>query len=1353
MPKLHAVLRSLSLLFLSSWVGVVAQPVEAQQTVTLSGRVTDTAGQPVSGALVALKRLPGWAWVDGQDTAGNGTYRFSVPPGTYALEVQPHGPFITQQIELTLSTDTTRNFVLESGVTLSGQVTGPTGQPVPWAFLSVHNEAGQQISFGSADDSGRYSLGVPVGTYQIDVYSDDFVNLMLEGVAVPHDTVLSITLESGVLLAGQVVDEVGQSVQGAQVCAYLPTEDQWFCTDTEPAGSFQIRVAPDAGYIVTVRPVAPLRQTRLRLEIGREEMSDLVLTVSRDPTPFVPDDPPKAALISISPPTADGEATLHGAAGAVAPYSAVVAITLETGHFTTTQATANGSFAATLFAPAGTSVLIQADPFGTSVAQLLAFDTDVDRDSAIAALPGTILRVADPTASGIPIGGAGRTTWRRRELPAWTFHGSLATHILTPGDPLRVHGTVRVDSPVLQGVDGLRVNATLGLERTDGSSLLHETSASTFLTPTGLPIERKGQPWATGLGQARNLPLVKTASAQAAAEVDLTLTLPPDLPAGYYRPFLAFDFPDMPTENPLSPDRLETRQQNQNLLILPIIKVGNPVPPRLHWALLLDTLSNGSRGVVAEEDADRFGIAQRILTPSEAFVIPRLSPASGQPLTYRLEPFAPTVSLGAGSGGHSPNSPRIPFRFPSGQLTVRIDHPDGTKTVLGPAPFVQSRVKSLVDDEGGLFDSGGGHLHHVYQLSTMDPRFEVAFAQDGLHVITVEGTIDDIWGNTWIGDGTYEVHVGRVLALDTAVLPGTHFEVGDGFNPGLVVSPPLTAEVEVWIQHVPHSDSSQLEEQVIRGRTNRFGYFQPAGNTVVFDQPGEYRVDITARGYDEQGQLWMGSRTWGGVVAPVNPLIVAHGRRGIDNQETIGPQWFTRDQLDLPPPPAGHVQIPFQSGDVQWLENQDSAIPLVSFHDPSRHLTDLLRQRDRGSFMGPGGFTERVVVGETPLFSSRPDGIDPFLDPTKVDLWAYSYRSVQRPLVRVREEIGEENILNPYWRFDEQYANQIGVGKNGDLPGEIKFQYGAAVLHGSALDQSHYAIYGSLFVLIPDDDPVGTRTFPPFQGNGGGPSGGPLFTLKGEEIDLFIHLTGVRPGSVLETGNTFALVGAVGPTLPAKVAYTVTAPDGSKRTFSGQANSIGYYYEPEDNFIVDQPGRYTVDLRVTYDGRTSAGQVTEPFPQGDVLGTARGRFSVYAVSPHSAPLEVDMPEHDFLTAPADLTVTATAPTGMRLTGGHMTALIPGVVLEDGSLAVEHNGLTYDYDPVGLAAEVPILDVEHFGEPVAADVVTVSLFGEGRDSAGQPHYAARVVTLHGAEFLNLTPVAPDPTDVRDLERLE
>ena len=1374
MPELNSVLRPLALVFLSGWLGAVAQPATAQQTITLSGRVTDSAGNAVAGATVYLHRLPGFVFIDGQDTDGTGAYRLSVAPGTYQLQVEPHGPFIPQRRELTLATNTTQNVVLEVGVTLSGQVTGSAGQAVPGVYLSVRNEAGQQISFGSANATGRYSLGVPAGTYQIEVSSDDFLDTTVEGVAITQDTVLNITLESGVVLGGKVVDDAGQPVLDAQVCVHLPSEQWWAgsCSHTEPTNGFRFRVALGV-YMVTVRPVFPLRLTRRRLEVGQAGVTEFVLTVSRDPTPFVPDDPPKAALISISSPTADGEVTLTGAAGSVAPQSAVVAITLETGHFTTAQATDDGSFTATLFAPAGTSVLIKADPDGATFTRFLTglggtlnifFSNGEEGGDTIglAGLPGTILRVADPPGAGIRIGSAGQTDWD--QLPAWTFQGSLNTQTLAPGDPLRVRGTVRVDSPALQGVDTLQVNASLRLERlsdTEGASILRRNIyASTFLTPTGLPIERFPLDWDAGLAVHRQVPLVKRATTRAEAEVALTLTLPADLPVGYYRPFLNFWFPEMPAESP--PSRSFIRSVHSSGRSVPfdarlsIIRVGNPTPPRLYWPLLLDTLSNGSRGVLAMEDADHFGVAQRILTSSETFVIPRLSAASGQPLTYRLEPFAPTVGL---SDRDIPSPPRIPFQFPSGSLTITIRQPDGSERVLGPAPFVQLRFKSLVDEEGFLLDSGGGHITDAYQLSTMDPRFEVTFAQDGLHIITVEGAIDDIWGHTWTGGGTYEVHVGRALALDTAVLPGTHFEIGDSFNPGLVVSPPVTAEVEVRIRHVPHSDINQLQERIIRGRTNRFGYFQPAGNRVIFDQPGEYRVDITAKDRDAQGQLWMGSRTWGGVVAPVDPLIVAHGRRGIDAQDTIGPQWFFFDTIPQNGSTNPHVPFPFQSGDVQWLREAEhgSAIPLVSFHDPSRQLTMLLRQRggeDQVPLqLSPGSFAERVVVGETPLFSSRPDGIDPHLDPAKVDLWGYSYRSSQRPLVRVREEIGEDAMESAYWRFGERYADQIGVGAHGDLPGEIKFQYGAAVLHGSALDQSHYAIHASLFVLVPDDDPLGQRTFPPFQGNGGGPSGGPLFTLKGEEIDLFIHLTGVRPGSVLETGNTFALVGAVGPTLPVQVAYTVTVPDGSKRTFSGQANSIGYYYEPEDNFIVDQPGRYTVDLQVTYDGSTSAGQVTAPFPQGGVLGTARGRFSVYVVSPHSAPLEVDLPEHDFLTAPADFTVAATPPTGMRLVGGHMTALMPGVVLEDGSLTVEANGLTYDYDPVSLSTGVPILDVEWDGVPVAADVVTVSLFGEGRDSAGRPSYAARVVTLHGAEFLNLTPVPPDPTAIRDLERLE
>ena len=399
--------------------------------------------------------MPGRIWTAGQDTDGNGAYRHSVPPGTYVLKVwPPHGPLIAQNIEgLTLSTDTTRNIVLETGVTLSGQVTGPNGQPVPGAWLWLVDSNNVEASFGAANASGLYSLGVPVGTYQVNVYSEDFLDPRLEGVAVTQATVLNITLESGVLLEGKVVDDAGHPVPDAEVCVHLPAEESWegFCTDSELEGIFQLRVPP-AEYMVTVRPVFPLRPIRLRrLEVSGEGVPDLVLMVSRQPMPFVPDEPPKAALISISPPTAEGEVTLRGAAGSVAPESTVFVTTLNTGHFATTQARADGSFTATLFAPAGTSILIKADPFGITVARFLDEFPKSEEPSPtiLSAFPSTILRVVDSPGSGIPISGAGKIDWDR--FPAWTFHGSLTTHTLASGDPLRVRGTVRVDFPSLTG--------------------------------------------------------------------------------------------------------------------------------------------------------------------------------------------------------------------------------------------------------------------------------------------------------------------------------------------------------------------------------------------------------------------------------------------------------------------------------------------------------------------------------------------------------------------------------------------------------------------------------------------------------------------------------------------------------------------------------------------------------------------------------------------------------------------------------------------------------------------------------------------------------------------------------------
>ena len=1052
------------------------------------------------------------------------------------------------------------------------------------------------------------------------------------------------------------------------------------------------------------------------------------------------DAPPRLSLIRVSAPTPEGDVTITGLAGAVPAGSLVGAVTLNTGHFTVVRANSDGSFTARLFAPPGTTIQIKADTQG-HLQRWLNSEPVSTGALLLGLLPGVTVRVGDPATSGqgVPFGAAGPTnpaSAPASPLPAWTLTGTIDRQDLRPGDTLRAQARLSIASPALQQAGVIRVVATLTLKRltqADGAGNwgnFDYSHASVFLTPTGLPIEHTFSR-DTGFAARTTQVLSRPAPDRAEANLAFDLLLPPSLLAGYYQPYLNIFFVDeqgkpggVPPETPPSRLVTELKFDLSRNAYLPLIRVDNPEPPRLYWMLLADTASQGSRGVRALEDRARFGFSARVTTQSQTFIIPRVNQRTGQAITYRLEPFAPGISGTEGAG--LPNEPTVPFRFPSGRLLVRIQQPDGSVATLGPAPFVQARA-------GARLDSNGPQPSDLYQLSTMDPRFEVQFTQDGYHRITLEGSIEDIWGNTWSGGGTYEVYVARLLALDTAVLPGTPFEVGDSFNPGLVVSPALPAQVEVRFRLVPKSDPQRMIEKTVTGRANRFGYFQPSNVTegaIPLDQPGEYLVDIVASYRDERGRPWMGSRTWGGVVAPRNATLQAHGRRGIRNQATgTAPQWFYGSQVvRRPGDPTDEVFFPFHSGDVMWMGQRHSTFTVLTFQDPIGNVLNTLRPRA----ISPA-FDSRAVIGETPLFLGRPDRLDPYLDPSKIDLWGYSYASVQRPLIRVREFVSGDSPGPHYWTFTGHYLGQIGV-ERGDQPNDIKFQYGGIVLRGPALGEPQYAIYGSLFVLVPDNDPGGgSRVFPPFQGNGGGPTGGPIMKLKGQDIDLFVHLTGVRPGSVLEVGDNFSILGAVGPPLPAMVSTKVTTPSGSTRQFSGRANRVGYYYRPQDDFAVTEPGIYTVDVRVTFDGQTSAGQVTAPFPTGDVLGSANGRFFVYVVPRDSPLLTVNLPETMTVAAPGQLDIAARAPAGQNLTSGHVTTMMPGFLLQTNQITATAGALAYRYDPATLARDFPNLDLNP-----PADVITLSLFGQTTNAQGQTSYAARVLVLHGQEFFNLTP---------------
>ncbi|MEK6374265.1 MAG: hypothetical protein AABO58_16380 [Acidobacteriota bacterium] len=1158
-------------------------------------------------------------------------------------------------------------------------------------------------------------------------------------------------------ISGKVVDDANKPLAGVSVAAY-PISLTNCCamygfTRTDALGNFKIDVQNGVHAVVT-SGYSRWNPAASRVDIGAGNVTGLVLQMRPGSPRFIDSDPPRAALLSFTS-SASGTTLVTGAAGAVAPSSYVILVTLETGHLAVVQAAADGAFTAELFAPPGTSILMKADPIGF-VARRALLEAKSGGEGALSGLSGTIVHVPEPPPAGgaVPFAGAASIgCCNYGSNPLLILTGTINGAAFAASDEIRVRGKIEVHGTSLTI---LTVNLGVSLEPiaddlgSRGPANAFFSSALT--TPTGFPIERgERTSFGTG-GTSANVTLTRGADGVLSGTVDLALFRPPaTVRPAWFRPRLQF-FSQL-AQDPKGADALfvdKPTRHKRNWLYLPVVRIGSPPPPSLHWALLLDKVVEGTTGVTSVEDRGAFGVTNRIAMQGETLVVPRIDPLSGEPVRYRLEPFLPQISVG--DRGIPPSVPFIPFRFPSGALTVRIRKPDGAVVTIGPAPFVQSRMSTTVDRDGNAIDQGGGHLTDPYQLTTRDPAFEVAFDSDGLHLVELEGEIEDLWGNHWSGKGTYRIHVARPIPVDTATIPGTPFEVGDAFHAGATIPGWSSCDVALDLSLAPKS-RSDLRRWTIRGRANRFGVFEPS-ESVRFVEPGEYRAEVTATCVDAAGRAGVGVRVWGGVVAEPQQRMTAHGRRGIDGG---GPQWFFRSQTSAPPIPHTHVNYPFHTGDVLWMQKADATQTAVTIQDLDGSVAPLLRSRWVGD---KSGFDALAAIGEIPLFSSRADMNDPMSDPSKVDLWAYSYRSVQRPAVRVREQVTEDNTPSMYWRFHAQYGRQSGVGRNGDLPNDFKLQFAGAVLRGSAVGEPLYSIYGSLFVLVRDDDAGGTRAFPPFQGNGGGPNGGPLMTLLGKPVDIFFHPTAVRPGTVLDQGDIASFAGYSAPTLPSKIAIAVTSPSGRVRTIAGRANKIGWFYDPGSDFAVDEPGVWKAKVTIIFDGVTSAGQTTAPFPTGDVLGSREGEFLFFVVHAGAAPLSVipsvsegpggaggalnmgmapPVPPGPSLTlgvtggfvrpAEGPINFTITPPPG--LTGLQLTYVttMPGFILEQGTAS----GLTYTYEARRLVADFPNLDLTDGDGFAGADTITISFLLSGTDAAGNRKHFARQVVLQGEEL--------------------
>jgi hypothetical protein len=454
--------------------------------------------------------------------------------------------------------------------------------------------------------------------------------------------------------------------------------------------------------------------------------------------------------------------------------------------------------------------------------------------------------------------------------------------------------------------------------------------------------------------------------------------------------------------------------------------------------------------------------------------------------------------------------------------------------------------------------------------------------------------------------------------------------------------------------------------------------------------------------------------------------------------------------LTIPEGAVSHTFNPYFNGDILWSRMSDSpyggdslvlgaSIQEKTANGPITAAIEDRYQRAPVGLETPGDMDQRVAKNELPLFISTLSGQPPQFVlrqigttiPGDVDQIAYSYRSSQRPGVRVREVISEEGQNGGYWRLDTLYDDQLSVGVLGDQVNDFKFQYIGSVYRDLNAGKNEYLGQGSGWIFIPESDQTGSRVMPPFEGL---PDSGPILVLKGEEIHIFILPTGVLPGAVLEVGDTFRFGGHVMPTLDSQVAVTVTAPSGVQHLVDGQANNVGYFYDPADDFTVNEAGLWTVDVKVWHDGQFSVGSTSPPYPSGDVLGSEDGRYAFYVVPASEDRLKLLTPRAGFLNvggAIAPISISGLVPAGLSDVTVDYTIAMPGSILAQGQATINGGTFSFTYDPAALSVSFPNLDLAGRDDqgPGLADTITISLLLQGTEGSEDRSMAA-AITLQG-----------------------
>ncbi len=888
----------------------------------------------------------------------------------------------------------------------------------------------------------------------------------------------------------------------------------------------------------------------------------------------------------------------------------------------------------------------------------------------------------------------------------WQCSAAVSPAEWLPGSLLAVESTLTVMDSHLEALAAagkkaaafcLLVTAERTFDANGRLRLAGDERMSTLLTPTGLAIEggvqgavtdRFGYGFRTPVDLFAVRPLDESQASNGNRRIDFQLLarLPEDIPPGLYR--LRLDFGIMAGRSYLSlnGDIFAKRpffkgRPTESHLYSPIIRCSGRRPsgewvdaglirPRIPWVLLANYNSNGYKGVVAEEDRCCFALSPRNIIPDE--VILPLFDDAGRRLTYSLEPQFPADTIELRSA--------IPWDYARGELSVEITEPDGTLTSLGTSPFVGK--------------AGQWPTTRNPAVTQWKPRMY------GQHTVRATGWTADVWGNRYEGGGTYRFWIAKRMTLATATFQGMAYPVGARYGRDIQFAPAVPAAVEVNAVLYPNSDPARAKRISYKGMASAAGVFGAAqgAQPFVLDAPGEYHGHVLARYTDSEGHLWVCSMRHAGVVYSDDDLIVARGKK-----LTVKGQYLDRGETRFEgyvdsegESHLAHVNFPYRSGDVLLIASDQQGAnkiePVLTYDWKDRPLTYDARWQ---------------AIGATNLRLVTSNGLSPHLFPEYITEWGYYYAAAPRPGFMGRFLVGEDGVRAPYWPTSpNSFGSQIGASSNGDLPGDIYRLLGGIVLRRSDGTSAHYAGYLSSAFLLPRGS-MNNRVTAAGAEDVPGPHG----------ARARVFLVGTRPGMIYETGSAWAPAAQIDPILPVTVTAVLTYPDGRQKVWQGVGDRFGSFVGA-DKAVLDMPGVYRFWLEADWEGH-----------KGYMPGLPREGGDIYVVErdrPADARnLLLDLPNQT--TFPSALGITIAGSSTARSV--RYAAVIPGAVVEQGSLQVHDGRFEYFFDPGKFNSITPTYDNVNLvtGRPEIGDVVHLTFFsGETMPDGRTYHSFARVI---------------------------